>query len=67
MKVLGSKKPDAKDGASAKKVKVVDPKKDNEDDSDDDSDEDDDFGSSDEEVMILYCFWCVFSLIYFSP
>ncbi|RDY09573.1 Histone deacetylase HDT1, partial [Mucuna pruriens] len=50
LKVPEPKKPDAKVSASAKQVKVVDPKKDNVEDSDDDSDEDDDFGSSDEEM-----------------
>ncbi|XP_057457885.1 histone deacetylase HDT1-like [Lotus japonicus] len=47
LKVTGSKKADAKSGASAKQVKVIDPKKDEEDDSDDEDDEDDD---SDEEM-----------------
>ncbi|XP_047168032.1 histone deacetylase HDT1-like [Vigna umbellata] len=49
LKALASKKPDAKTGAVAKKVKVVEPEKDNED-SDDDSDEDDALGISDEEM-----------------
>lgn len=50
LKVPESKKPEAKVAASAKQVKVVDPKKDDEEDSDDDSDEDGDFDSSDEEM-----------------
>nr|ACU22923.1 unknown [Glycine max] len=50
LKVPESKKAVAKASASAKQVKIVEPKKDNEEDSDDDSDEDDDFGSSDEEM-----------------
>ncbi|KAG4972214.1 hypothetical protein JHK84_038293 [Glycine max] len=49
LKVPESKKAVAKASGSAKQVKVVEPKKDNEEDSDDDSD-DDDFGSSDEEM-----------------
>jgi len=51
LKALVSKKLDAKAGAAAKKVKVVEPEKDNED-SDDDSDEDDALGISDEEVLV---------------
>ncbi|ESW13241.1 hypothetical protein PHAVU_008G179800, partial [Phaseolus vulgaris] len=49
VKAVGSKKPDAKATAPAKKVKVVEPEKDNED-SDDDSNEDEAFGISDEEM-----------------
>jgi len=63
LKVPESKKAVAKASASAKQVKIVEPKKDNEEDSDDDSDEDDDFGSSDEEVLNCFCcdfFTCLF-------
>lgn len=56
LKVTGSKKADAKSGASAKQVKVIDPKKDEEDDSDD---EDDD---SDEEVLIYVRFILPFDI-----
>jgi len=55
LKAVGSKKPDVKAGASAKKVKVVEPEKD-----DEDSDEDDAFGSSDEEVLVRFCFELLF-------
>ncbi|XP_061345403.1 histone deacetylase HDT1-like [Gastrolobium bilobum] len=48
LKVSESKKPNAKISASAKQVKVIDPKK--EEESDDESDEDDEFGSSDDEM-----------------
>lgn len=47
--VSEAKKATAKSGASAKQVKVVDPKEENDDDSDDKSD--DDLDSSDEEVF----------------
>ncbi|KAK7373242.1 hypothetical protein VNO80_06641 [Phaseolus coccineus] len=56
VKAVGSKKPDAKAGAPAKKVKVVEPEKDNED-SDDDSDEDEAFGISDEEMTPYKWAW----------
>lgn len=48
---VGSRKPLVSNGASAKQVKIVDPKKDEEHESGDESDEEDEFGSSDEEVF----------------